>query len=362
MATSLAVSLFLGLEEENWKMKKKCGILTLHRALNYGAFLQAFALQETVKRLGYNVSIIDLAKNKTVERLLLIKCKYPKMVVHHYKLLKKFDEVATQLEIRSDSLDKYDAVIVGSDELWNLKNGMFKHYPEYLAKSNEKASFISYAVSANSLTPQEFVELQGQNEDFSGFKAVSVRDTKTFNIVKTLGKIEPAMVLDPTLIMDSWEPYVKQCKEKNFILYYSMTVDSKERTAVEQFAKQTGKKLITVGCRNEWCDQMVYANPFEFIGYVKAADYVVTSQFHGIMFSLVFNKELAIFSQGKGKVIDAIDRFGLEDREVTETRALFDILAKDMDYDRINTDIRKKRKLSVEWLDNALRIACDSKE
>ena len=298
-------------------MKKKCGILTLHQALNYGAFLQAYALQETVKQLGYDVSIINLAKNKVFERLLLIKCKYPKMVVHHYKLLKEFDEVAAKLEIKYDPLDRYDAVIVGSDELWNLKNGMFRHYPEYFAKSKEQDSFISYAVSANSLTPQEFTELQGTNEDFSGFKAVSVRDAKTFDIVKTLGKIEPAMVLDPTLIMDNWEPCVQQCKEKNFILYYSMTVDSEERSAVERLAKQTGKKIITVGCRNEWCDEMVYANPFEFIGYVKAADYVVTSQFHGVMFSLIFNKQFVIFSQGKGKVIDAIERFGLEDREVT---------------------------------------------
>ena len=343
-------------------MKQKCGILTLHRALNYGAFLQAYALQETVKHLGYEVSIIDLATNNAIERLLLIKCKYPKMIVHHYKLLKKFDEVMAQLEISTDPLDKYDAVVVGSDELWNLKNGMFKHYPEYLARSDKGTPFISYAVSANSLTPQEFAELQGKSEDFSGFKAVSVRDRKTFDIVKTLGKIEPAMVLDPTLIMDNWEQYVQPCKEKNFILYYSMTVDLQERTEVEQLAKQTGKKLITVGCRNEWCDEIVYANPFEFIGYVKAADYVVTSQFHGVMFSLVFNKQFAIFSQGKGKVIDAIERFGLEDREVTETKSLFDVLAQDIDYDRINAHIREKRAASVEWLNDALKIACDCKK
>ena len=190
---------------------------------------------------------------------------------------------------------------------------------------------------------------------------MSVRDRKTFDIVKTLGKIEPAMVLDPTLIMDNWEQYVQPCKEKSFILYYSMTVDLQERTAVEQLAKQTGKKLITVGCRNEWCDEMVYANPFEFIGYVKAADYVVTSQFHGVMFSLVFNKQFAVFSQGKGKVVDAIERFGLEDREVTEAKSLYDVLAEDIDYDRINADIRKKRAESVEWLNNALKTACNCK-
>lgn len=338
-------------------MKKKCGIITLHRALNYGAFLQAFALQETIESMGYDVNIVDLAKNKLFERIMLVKCRYPKMVVHHYKLLKKFDDVASKLATKNNELKDYDIVIVGSDELWNLKNGMFRHYPEYFAKNSDGVPFISYAVSANSLTPEEFVTLAGEKENFSGFSSISVRDTNTYKIVEKLGKITPAEVLDPTLIMDKWEPYIQPCKEKNFILYYSMTVDNEEKAAVERLAKKSGKKLITVGCRNEWCDKIVYANPFEFLGYVKAADYVVTSQFHGIMFSLIFNKKFVIYSQGKGKVIDAINRFGLEDREVTGKEDIIAILNKEIDYNRINNDIKKKRDESINWLQKAINKA-----
>ena len=340
-------------------MKKKCGILTLHRALNYGAFLQAFALQETVKQIGYSANIVDLAKNRVFERFMLVKCKYPEMVVHQYKLLKKFDEVAKKLDVRNDGLENYDAIIVGSDELWNLKNGMFHHYPEYFAKSKVDVPFISYAVSANILTVQEFSKLQGPDETFGRFKAISVRDSKTYDIVKAIGNIEPMTVLDPTMIMENWETYVQPCKEKNFILYYSMTVDEKERVAVEHLSKVSGKKLITVGCRNKWCDEMVYANPFEFIGYVKAADYVVTSQFHGVMFSLIFNKKFVVFSQGKGKVIDAIKTFELEDREVTGKKDLLKILEQDMNYGSINEIIKKKRKESIDWLQGALESACN---
>lgn len=340
-------------------MKKRCGIITLHRALNYGAFLQAFALQETVKRLGYRTNVVDLAQNRVVERFMLVKCKYPEMVVHQYKMLKKFDDVAGKLDVNNDRLKNYDVVIVGSDELWNLKNGMFRHYPEYFAKSEANVPFISYAVSANNLTVQEFSQLQGPDENFSRFKAISVRDSKTYDIVKTLGNKEPIVVLDPTLIMENWEPYIQPCKEKNFILYYSMTVDQEERAAVEKMAKKSGKRLITVGCRNKWCDKIVYANPFEFMGYVKAADYVVTSQFHGVMFSLIFNKKFIIFSQGKGKVIDAIEKFGLEDREVSGRKDLLEILETKMDYERINGAIKKRKAESIDWLENALASACN---
>ena len=102
---------------------------------------------------------------------------------------------------------------------------------------------------------------------------------------------------------------------------------------------------------------MVYANPFEFMGYVKAADYVVTSQFHGVMFSLIFNKKFVIFSQGKGKVIDAIEKFELKEREVTDKENLLEILQQEMDYLKINKNIREE---SLSWLQKALETACDA--
>ena len=105
-----------------------------------------------------------------------------------------------------------------------------------------------------------------------------------------------------------------------------MGISEHERKMVEQFAKQTGKKIISVGCDITWCDENIYGTPFDFLGYIKDADYVVTSQFHGVMFSLIFNKEVAIFPQGKAKVLDAMEWAGLQDRDATHVFALADIL------------------------------------
>ena len=40
-------------------MKTKVGIITFHRANNYGAALQCYALQETLTSIGYDVVVID---------------------------------------------------------------------------------------------------------------------------------------------------------------------------------------------------------------------------------------------------------------------------------------------------------------
>ena len=99
---------------------KKIGILTLHNALNYGAFLQAFALQTILQDRHYEVEIIDLAKSRFLDRLKLIKCKYPRKVIHHYKLLKQFDKVSNRLQVTRRNPNDFDTIIVGSDEVWNL--------------------------------------------------------------------------------------------------------------------------------------------------------------------------------------------------------------------------------------------------
>lgn len=332
-----------------------CGIVTLYNSLNFGTYLQAFALKTTLEEeLGHKANMVNLEKSRLLERLLLVKCKYPKRVIHHYKFLKELDRVRDRLEIRGDGFAPYDAVVVGSDELWNLDNGGFIHHPEYFGHGITGKKVVSYAVSSNVVTPERFRQLTKNKEDFSCFDSISVRDTNTLQVVKEVGRQEATLVIDPTLLMRDWSRFVVPCPKKNFILLYSMTVYDDERKAVEKLAKETGKKIITIGCYNPWCDENIYATPFEFLGYVQAADYIVTSQFHGVMFSTVFNKPFVIYPQRKSKVLDAMDFLGLQDRDVTGIDDLKPILDKNIDYDRINQIIATRRGESLTWLGNAL--------
>lgn len=335
-----------------------CGIVTLYNSLNFGTFLQAFALKTTLEEeLDCKANLVNLEKSRFLERLLLVKCKYPKRVVHHYKFLKELDKVRDRLEVRSDGFDPYDAVVIGSDELWNLDNGGFIHHPEYFGRGITGKRIVSYAVSSNLVTPDRFRQLTKNKEDFSCFDSISVRDTNTLQVVKEVGKREATLVVDPTLLMRDWSRFVVPCPKKDFILLYSMTVYDDERKAVEKLARETGKKIITIGCYNPWCDESIYATPFEFLGYVQAADYIITSQFHGVMFSTIFNKPFVIHPQKKTKVIDAMAFLGLQDRDVTGVANLREVFDKQIDYEKINQVIITRRAESLAWLKKALE--CD---
>ncbi len=361
MAAFMALPIFLdgltegGNQEGNTNMN--CGILTLHNALNYGAFLQAFALKKTLEdELGCRANVVSLSKNRLAERLLLVKCKYPARVIHHIRFLREIDKVSGCLKIRKDGLSPYEAVIVGSDELWNLENNGFIHRPEYFGRGIAGKKIISYAVSSNAVTPERFRELTKHQEDFSCFDRISVRDLYTQRLVREVDGRNADIVIDPTLLLNDWQRFAVPCPKRGFILLYSMTVHPDERKAVEKLAKEIGKKIVTVGCYNPWCDESVYATPFEFLGYVQAADCIVTSQFHGVMFSAIFHKQFVIHPQNKPKVLDAMDFLRLEDRDVTGQDDLRPIMERRIDYEKIDQTLLEKREESLKWLKSAISM------
>lgn len=334
-------------------MKNKCGILTLHSAINYGAYLQAFALQNVLDDMGYDTKIVDLENHKFLERILLIKCKHPKRVLYNYKLLKEFDKVYDQLKLWRGKTDCFDTIIIGSDELWNLNNS-FKHRKEYFGENLNNENIISYAVSANKLTSREFRRITQDSVDFSKFNHISVRDNNTYKLVHDISDRDVALVMDPTFLLTSWKNYISPCTITNFILIYSFTVYEDEKRAIIEFARKTGKKIISVGSYNPWCDENICATPFEFLGYFEAADYVITSSFHGVVFSIIMHKKFVIYPQEKGKVLDLMRLFNLEELDVTGVEHLessFDYL---IDYQRIDAIKSEKVNLSLKWLRKAL--------
>lgn len=334
-------------------MKNKCGIITLHSAINYGAYLQAFALQNVLDNMGCDAKIIDLEKNKYLERLLLIKCKYPKRVLYNYKLLKEFDKVYDQLKLWRGKTDCFDTIIIGSDELWNLNNS-FKHRKEYFGENLNVDNIISYAVSANKLTSGEFRRITQNSVDFSKFNHISVRDYNTYKLVHEIADRDVTLVMDPTFLLASWKKFVCPCKITNFILIYSFTVYEDEKKAIIEFARKTGKKIISVGSYNPWCDENICATPFEFLGYIEAADYVITSSFHGVVFSIIMHKQFVIYPQEKGKVLDIIRLFELDKLDVTGVEHLENSFNYSIDYKRIDAIKSEKVNLSLNWLRKAL--------
>ncbi len=342
----------------------KVYIETLYEANNVGAFLQAYSLQTVLQKyVGKdNVEFIKMPKkngsgagNTKLQKVLFyLKQREFRKVLFKYKTSKKYCEVFNKLNISKDEFDKskkYEMVVVGSDEVWNLASDNFTHHEQYFAKNISSDCIISYAPSANETT----VELVKENKmDFSGFKYISVRDEKTYNLVRSISGITPQYVCDPTLLVDDFGGWFNPVDENNYILVYSYGMDKESINEVKRFAKENKKKLISVGTYNSWCDNNIVVNPFEFLGWLKKADYVIASTFHGTVLSVRMQKNVIVYSRGSHKINHFLNQMNLLDRNMSEGNSLNDIVSKDIDYKRINRKIEEIRKDSIRFIEHAI--------
>ena len=134
----------------------KVGIITCFDAVNYGSFWQAYALQETLKSLG-----ADEIKMIKTSSPLYEKWRYtslftykPSKIKFKFKLAKGYFKIWKKFKITRDKTG-YDLVIVGSDEMWNLKNITMTALPEFFGVGVETKKFVSYAVSCNNTTSKD---------------------------------------------------------------------------------------------------------------------------------------------------------------------------------------------------------------
>lgn len=334
-------------------------IMTLHNANNVGAFLQAFSLQTVLQQMGHNVSFMQF-KSETKKSGKLSKVMYYlkqgklALILFKYKSAKKYDGVYKYLNVNSDFFgnDKeYDTVVVGSDELWNVECPHFTHQPQFFGKDIKAKRLVAYAVSANNSSVSD-IEKSGY--DFNNFSYISVRDSNTYNLVKEMSNTDAEIVCDPTLLIDTFDDHIPAVDRNGYILVYSYGLTSKEIKAVKKFAKKEKKKLISVGTYNSWCDENVVADPFEFLGWLKNADYVVTSTFHGTVLSVKLHKQFVVFSQESHKVEYFIKQMSLENRDATSCPCIEDLFSEKINYAEVENKIQILRNKSYEYLKKAL--------
>ena len=274
---------------------RKVSIVTLIGANNIGAFLQAFALCKTTEKLGYEVEFLTIPGKKANQSkkdkiLRYLKHKNYRLLWYKIKTGKKYTEARGVLPIQPFEQNKrYESVIVGSDEMWNVISKSFQQHPHYFGKGVQADRIISYAPTAGNTTSEDF---RKSGMDFSDFDSLSVRDQRTYSLVSEFDSREVVRVLDPTFLLDDYDSFIPNVKFKSdFILVYSYGMTEKEIGMAKEFSKNARLPLYSVGTYNPWCKRNMDVTPFEFLAYLKQAKYVITSTFHGTALSIIFNKQ-----------------------------------------------------------------------
>lgn len=315
----------------------KIGILTFPRAINYGAALQAAALQSVLREQGADVSAIDY-KCEAIERTSRIfdfrQIRDVRYVLAHLanlplalKRQKAFQRFwDSHFRFTNEAPEAYDTVVAGSDQVWNynLTGDDWFYYLDFEKKHTKK---VAYAASFGlSEIPQEkHGVLRPLLEDFD---YLSVREATAAKLVEQISGRDAQVVLDPTLLLTKaqWQEMADpDFRESGYIFVYDLfTSDSLWEYAYE-LSRKTGLPIKTDSYsrfhkRNAECSYT--AGPAQWLSHMLNADYVVTNSFHGFAFSTNFSKqfyyELPPYSSGVGsRLSDMAQTYGLSHRELS---------------------------------------------
>lgn len=345
------------------KRKKKIGILTFHDGINHGVYLQCYGLYKTIERLGHDVKIINYKnfKHWLNEYKCFLLTKKPGLLLANIKKIlkfrieqKRFSKTGFTFSHEKVAKEKFDVIIVGSDRIWDYKI-FFGFDSIYFGNFLNAKKILSFAcsfgcVNINDPVPQEAID------GLKKFSKISVRDENSLKILKRVTCKSIKLVLDPTFLYD----YAKEEKAypyKDFILIYAYRISPEQIKQVKDFARKKNLKTIAIAYNQPWCDKNIVAvSPFEWLGYFKNANYIITSTFHGTIFSIKYEKQFATLPNMyiNNKVETVLRITGLRNKVLQKQSSIGQALDSNIDYKTVNEKISKLILESKNYLKEAI--------
>lgn len=343
----------------------KIGLLTYHNSTNYGAVLQTYATCRALKELGHEVEIIDFRqdeKKSSRSFFFYIKVKnFWRFMDEHYPKLTEYIETIEDLKARKWD---FDCLIVGSDQVWNPQIALDKLEAYFLNFGGKTVKRFSYASSFGiSLWPKEKENLIPLiKNDLLQFDAISVREESGKQILKDVFEIEAKVVLDPTLLHKDYKELMGDVKHNHELINYLLYRSPKQLQIIKKLATMMGKKPRMISTIH-YVKGFKYTYPPSieaWLKYMSGADFIVTDSFHGLAFSLIFNKQFVVVSPNNGKnsrLLNLLKSVNLEHRHFFDTDEIpyEKILNEEIDYTEVNRQLDTLRENSWNYLKDALR-------
>lgn len=311
-------------------MKKKIGTITFHASHNCGSLLQAYALQQTLNKLGYYNEIIDFSNEGSRDMYSIlppihpfrrgirgrmlnwIKCvKYYHILKRQYQFYEDFiikrlhlspQKYNSNKELQKADLD-YTHYIAGSDQVWNIvcPDADTAYYLDFVKKGKK----IAYAVStgATNIT-QKAANVELYKKLVNDFNYISVRENNAvIQFQKMTGRQDIQLLIDPTLLFtkEDWESHFnlkEPIVKGDYIFYYAFHYDNIVNSIVMEIATKMNMPVYIMeakawgpkGCYKSGLKLCEQSGPETFLNLMKFAKISLTTSFHGTVFSVIFRK------------------------------------------------------------------------
>ena len=285
----------------------RAGIVTFHRADNYGAVLQAYALQKTLTELGVDSEFLEFDKpDRKTEPFDGSARKGPPAFVARLReegaaRTARFDAFRSRYlrcsvplrEERAGELnDRYDVFLAGSDQVWNL--GLPEADARYFLPFAAPEKRVSYAASFGMDEIPD--HLKGWYEErLAGFRAISVREERGRELVQELTGRDCAVCLDPVLLLDrrDWQALTASCGETPYLFLYMVGYDGELAARARREAEKRGLALRTAMASlipqygfAAWSGVEVE----QWLSLIRSCDGVFTNSFHCTAFAMLFGR------------------------------------------------------------------------
>jgi len=359
----------------------KVGILTWYDVINYGSVLQAYALQQMIRRAGHETVILrhdrEIPRRSTKGQQIHSFTDLPRWLRDQTPNRRRNRRLERAKECKFLAFrEKYlhigglfrdvadlDCVVIGSDQIFDVK---YFYHPFQFGHSVPCRDISAYAPSfGESRLDDDSMRVHAVEiaAGLSAMRCLSARDHNTRDIIAGLTERTAPIVLDPVLVYDFEQEknvWNRRHADGPYLLIYAWggtTVTPAFAENIRRFARRHELQIGSVCHYRSWCDiNYADASPIEFFELVRHADLVITNMFHGTCFSILHRKPFysVTMPHNYNKLEGLLRHLQLESQQVLDMNSIGNMDYPVMNYSAINSRLEERRRMSLYYLSTIL--------
>lgn len=346
----------------------KIALLTIWHEYNYGAELQAYATIKVLQNMGHHVEMIDIRLSdegkpsmlglvsKIIESMSPAQHKFERF----WTKFPKTRRYKSILELQNDP-PVADIYMVGSDQVWNPDITKSFRNIYFLDFGKDSVKRVSYA-SSFGVSEWKYRDYKDDVARLlSRFDFISCREQSGVKLLKDTFEVDSENVVDPTLLLGEYQNFIKQQTKTHNLVCYPLGYDPELQYHSRKLAKTLNLRFVDNFNAKRILGRIVWnRNSVEqWVSNIANAEFVITRSYHGMLFSIMHQKQFAVVAGNNGRsarLLDFLKEIGLEDRYFGDFSQLAENKPwlEEINYAKINEKVQSLREKSINVLQNML--------